>query len=202
MIDSYDLCSILICFCSLFFQIKITAVEIDEVMLKVATEYFGLVQDDRLKVEITDGLKFIEDSASAGKRFSAILFDVDSKETSVGMSCPPKQFIEISILQAVAKCIGNTGLFVLNLVCRDQELRREAIGALKSTFKSVYSYNLESDVNEVVFCTNCDTKSDKDWRKDVKLAAETLNRQVKTRKLQNDDIVNVTSLMGSLTIEL
>lgn len=183
-------------------QIKITAVEIDEVMLQVATDYFGLVQDSRLKIEITDGLKFIQDSADQAKKFSAILFDVDSKDTAVGMSCPPKQFMETTILKAVAKCIGDTGLFILNLVCRDQELRREAVGALKSNFKSVYSYNLQDDVNEVVFCTSYELGDQKKWRKNVQVAAESLNRQVQTQKLQSEDIVNVTNLMEHLTMEL
>lgn len=172
-------------------------------MLRVASDYFGLVQDDKLKVEITDGIKFVEDSAKEGKKFGAILFDVDSKDTAVGMSCPPKQFIEPSVLKAVKNCVGARGIFVLNLVCRDKELRRTTLAALKSTFKFVYSYNLESDVNEVVFCTNPSKEitDHKDWRRSVKIAAENLNRSVKEEKLQNDDIVDVNGLVERLTIE-
>ncbi|XP_012251378.2 eEF1A lysine and N-terminal methyltransferase homolog [Athalia rosae] len=183
-------------------EIKITAVEIDETMLQVATNYFGLTQDASLKVEITDGLKFIQDSAKQGKMFDAILFDVDSKDTTVGMSCPPKQFIEIPTLQAVSQCIGDTGLFILNLVCRDEELRRETIGTLKSTFPYVYSYNLESDVNEVIFCTTEKLGRQVEWKLVFKSAANILNNHVRSRKLQNADIVDVSNLLDRLTVEL
>jgi spermidine synthase len=43
------------------------AAEIDPEMVKVATEYFGLKQDERLVVSIGDGLKFISEAAKAGK---------------------------------------------------------------------------------------------------------------------------------------
>jgi spermidine synthase len=35
-------------------------------MLSVAENYFGLVQSDRLKVEIADGLEFIKNAAQKG----------------------------------------------------------------------------------------------------------------------------------------
>lgn len=45
----------------------ITAVDIDAAMLTVATNYFGLTCDDKLKVVIDDGLAFLEKAANAGK---------------------------------------------------------------------------------------------------------------------------------------
>ena len=48
------------------FQVRITAVDIDAAMLQVATEYFDLVQDERLDVYIRDGTQFIEQAAEKG----------------------------------------------------------------------------------------------------------------------------------------
>ena len=45
---------------------KITAVDIDSAMLDVATEYFDLVQDERLDVYIRDGINFIHQAAEKG----------------------------------------------------------------------------------------------------------------------------------------
>lgn len=45
----------------------ITAVDIDAAMLTVATNYFGLTCDDKLKVVIDDGLAFLEKAANAGR---------------------------------------------------------------------------------------------------------------------------------------
>lgn len=87
----------------------ITAVDIDPAMLQVATSYFGLVVDDRMDVVIEDGLKFLNKAAHNGKSYKAILFDVDSKDTSLGMSCPPKMFLDKSVMDNVKKCIGEKG---------------------------------------------------------------------------------------------
>jgi len=48
------------------FQVRITAVDIDPAMLEVATQYFDLVQDERLDVYIRDGIQFIEQAAEKG----------------------------------------------------------------------------------------------------------------------------------------
>lgn len=45
---------------------NITAVDIDPSMLTVATDYFGLVQDNRLKVVIDDGIEFLKKAVKNG----------------------------------------------------------------------------------------------------------------------------------------
>lgn len=45
----------------------------------------------------------------AGKTYKAILFDVDSKDPSVGMSCPPKAFLSKNVLDSVKTCIKDNG---------------------------------------------------------------------------------------------
>lgn len=94
----------------------ITAVDIDPAMLQVATNYFGLVVDDRMDVVIEDGLKFLSKAANNGQSFKAILFDVDSKDTTLGMSCPPRVFLDKSVIENVKKCIGEKGNFRLMLM--------------------------------------------------------------------------------------
>lgn len=123
-------------FCLNSRDINITAVDIDPSMLTVATNYFGLVPDNRLKVIIDDGVNFLKKTVKTGTQknvffkllhlmekimkmiiflifigqsFKAILFDVDSKNPSVGMSCPPVQFLEQDVLDTVKLCIGDNG---------------------------------------------------------------------------------------------
>lgn len=43
---------------------------------------------------------------------------------------------------------------MLNLVCRDDELRAEVINNLKSVFKHLYSIKIEQQINEMVFAMN------------------------------------------------
>uniref|UniRef100_A0A1B0CKW4 Putative spermine/spermidine synthase n=1 Tax=Lutzomyia longipalpis TaxID=7200 RepID=A0A1B0CKW4_LUTLO len=132
---------------------NITAVEIDPAMLNVATEFFGLEQSEHLKVVIDDGINFLKEAAERGDTYDAILFDVDGKDSTVGMSCPPQAFVSTETLTAVAKCIASDGLFVLNLVCRDDSARSNAVERLKGIFSTVGRYKLTEDLNEIIYCT-------------------------------------------------
>ncbi|XP_024226238.1 eEF1A lysine and N-terminal methyltransferase homolog [Bombus impatiens] len=184
-----------------FPKLRITAVEIDEKMLKVATDYFGLILDNRMKVEIADGIQIIKDSTSNGKRYKAILFDVDSKDNTVGMSCPPKQFLEMPIIKSVAECLMNDGFFILNLVSRDGNIKQKVKSDLKSVFQSMACYSVQDEVNEVVICS-LNEIDDIEWKHIFKNSVTTLNEQISMRKLLSDtNMYDLSSLMGNLSIE-
>ena len=44
-----------------------------------------------------------------GELYDSLLLDVDSKDVSVGMSCPPESFVEPSFLQVMADCLRPDG---------------------------------------------------------------------------------------------
>lgn len=50
-------------------NIQITAIDIDETMLTIATNYFDLKPDNNLKVLIDDGIIFLQKSAEKGRYF-------------------------------------------------------------------------------------------------------------------------------------
>lgn len=170
-------------------------------MLKVATEYFNLILDDRMKVEIADGIRFIKDAAACEKKYKAILFDIDSKDTTIGMSCPPKQFLELSVLKAVAACLTENGLFILNLVSRDKNLKQKAKDDLNSVFQSLSCYAIQDEVNEIVMCS-IEKHDSKEWRNKLKLATTSLNEQAAARKLSSfKEAFNISTLLESLSME-
>ncbi|XP_032688965.1 eEF1A lysine and N-terminal methyltransferase homolog [Odontomachus brunneus] len=184
-----------------FPKLKITAIEIDNAMLKVATEYFNLTLDDRMKVEIADGIQFIKDAATCEKKYKAILFDIDSKDTTIGMSCPPKQFLEMSVLKAVAACLTENGIFILNLVSRDKSLKQKAKDDLKSVFQSIACYAIHDEVNEIVMCF-VEKNDSKEWRNILKHAVIGLNEQAAARKLTSfGEASDFSSLLKSLSME-
>ncbi|XP_050694174.1 eEF1A lysine and N-terminal methyltransferase-like [Eriocheir sinensis] len=135
-----------------FTEAALTAVELDSAMVEVARQWFGFTPDDRLKVEVCDGLDYVERMAQEGHKFGAILFDVDSKDSSEGMSCPPAAFVEPMFLQRVAQCLSEGGLLILNLVCRDEELRAKTITTIKSAFPTVLQQDIPGEVNCILHC--------------------------------------------------
>lgn len=184
-----------------FPKLKITAVDIDNAMLKMATEYFNLILDDRMKVEIADGIQFIKDAATCEKKYKAILFDVDSKDTTVGMSCPPKQFLELSLLKTVTTCLTEDGLFILNLVSRDKNLKQRAKDELNSVFQSLACYTIQDEVNEIVMCS-VEKHDSKEWKNKFELAVINLNKQAAVRKLVSfKEAFNVSTLLENLSLK-
>ncbi|KAF1434150.1 Methyltransferase-like protein 13, partial [Spheniscus magellanicus] len=142
-----------------FSQARVAVVEIDPSMLEVATRWFGFSQGDRMRVHISDGLDYVAKLAAEGTilqsipaQYDAIMFDVDSKDLTVGMSCPPPAFVEKPFLQKVKTILKPEGVFVLNLVCRDAQLKESVLATLREVFPLLYARCIEGEVNEILFC--------------------------------------------------
>uniref|UniRef100_A0A8C1XRJ4 Methyltransferase like 13 n=1 Tax=Cyprinus carpio TaxID=7962 RepID=A0A8C1XRJ4_CYPCA len=132
---------------------RVEVVELDSAVLEVAQSWFGFHTDERLKVILGDGLEHIKTLESeGGHSFDVIMFDVDSKDTTLGMSCPPSAFVETSLLKKVYSLLTPRGLFMLNLVCRDSALRKSVLERVQAVFPCVFSRGIEGEVNEVLLC--------------------------------------------------
>ncbi|KFK31188.1 hypothetical protein AALP_AA6G079900 [Arabis alpina] len=167
--------------CLPFFDIE--AVELDPVMLDVGKDYFGFTQNDRLKVHIADGIKFIGDitntespsvensnieskpqssssngdstasNAEGGTCPDILIIDVDSADSSGGLTCPASEFIEETFLLSVKRALPQHGLFVVNLVSRSQSVKEMVVTRMKKVFDRLFGLQLdeEDDVNVVLF---------------------------------------------------
>ncbi|KAM6921417.1 eEF1A lysine and N-terminal methyltransferase [Xenentodon cancila] len=134
--------------------VTVEAVELDPVVLEVAKEWFGFRPDNRLTVTVGDGLdRICALEKEGGHLFDAVMFDVDNKDSSLGMSCPPAAFVETPFLQKVCNLLTPRGLFILNLVCRDPALRKNVLERLSSVFPTVFSRKIAEEVNEVLLCS-------------------------------------------------
>ncbi|XP_009570537.1 PREDICTED: methyltransferase-like protein 13, partial [Fulmarus glacialis] len=91
-------------------------------------------------------------AAEAPAQYDAVMFDVDSKDLTVGMSCPPPAFVEKPFLQKVKTILKPEGVFVLNLVCRDARLKESVLATLREVFPLLYARRIEGEVNEILFC--------------------------------------------------
>ncbi|KAL3283256.1 hypothetical protein HHI36_006404 [Cryptolaemus montrouzieri] len=132
----------------------ITGVEIDPEMVKIAFDWFGLQKNEKLKIEVNDGLKYLEELTQNGKTLNALLFDVDSKDSTIGMSCPPKEFLEDAVLDNVTKIIDEKGLFILNVVIRDESLRPPIVTKLVKRFEGIVAFKIEEELNEIFICSH------------------------------------------------
>lgn len=155
-------------------------VELDPVVLKLAKEYFGFVEDDCLQAHVADGIQFVRNIANSaasdetslvqdGKdaqcntssngdfeskvisKVDILIIDVDSADSSSGLTCPAADFVDESFLQTVKDALSEKGLFIINLVSRLQAIKDTVISRMKVVFSHLFSLQLEEDVNEVIF---------------------------------------------------
>ncbi|XP_071706124.1 uncharacterized protein [Rutidosis leptorrhynchoides] len=157
--------------------LQVEAIELDPVVVDLARDHFGFREDERLKVHVTDGIKFVEDVStklpSANEthtelkiesecidKLDILIVDVDSPDSSSGMTCPAANFVEESFLMSVKSSLSDEGLFVINLVSRSQAVKKMVISRMKVVFNKLYSLQLEEDVNEVIFALNSDGNTD------------------------------------------
>ncbi|GFP80678.1 methyltransferase-like protein 13 [Phtheirospermum japonicum] len=147
-------------------SLKIEVVELDPVILDVAREYFGFRKDEHLKVNITDGIQFVREKADSdavdaeGKgtsKLDLLIVDVDSSDTSSGLTCPAADFVEESFLLTVKDSLSEQGLFIINLVSRSSTVKSAVYSRLKMVFSDLFSLQLEEDVNEVIFALKTDS---------------------------------------------
>ncbi|KAK9183511.1 hypothetical protein WN944_026664 [Citrus x changshan-huyou] len=160
--------------------VGIEAVELDLTMLNLAEDYFGFTQVKSLKVHITDGIKFVREMKSSSAtdemsvvhgneissnntrscngnctasnaRVDILIIDVDSPDSSSGMTCPAADFVEGSFLLTVKDALSEQGLFIVNLVSRSQATKDMVISRMKMVFNHLFCLQLEEDVNLVLF---------------------------------------------------
>ncbi|XP_072276042.1 eEF1A lysine and N-terminal methyltransferase [Pyxicephalus adspersus] len=183
-----------------FLGSRVEVIEIDPSVLDVATSWFGFSQDERMKVHLADGLVHINGLANTenAAAYDVIMFDVDSKDTSLGMSCPPPAFVEKNFLQNVHKILKNDGLFILNLVCRDIVLRRKVLSVIHEVFPLIYAQKIKDEVNEILFCRlNPELNIN---QTNLLKSAKNLERQLKRSRILWDETYDLADMVKCLQI--
>jgi spermidine synthase len=157
---------------------NLTAIELDPTVVQVAQQYFGVVLNDTnanvdhpfagVTVRVGDGLCICADTDETACMLpGAILFpeeslsflaiDVDSKDKSVGMACPPVSFVEPEYLEQISKLLQPNGVLAVNVSARDPSMLELACRNVKAIFPTVIVCKQEDqeeerkDVNVVLF---------------------------------------------------
>ncbi|XP_062584917.1 eEF1A lysine and N-terminal methyltransferase-like [Saccostrea cucullata] len=132
-------------------QIEIDSVDIDPEIVEVARKWFGYQEDSKQRVHVADGIKFVQDAVREGQKKDLVILDVDSKDRTVGMSCPPLPFVATSFLSTVKDLLKDSGLLMINVVCRDDKLKSQVFHDIMEVFPCVYTKDFSDDVNTVLY---------------------------------------------------
>lgn len=134
--------------------------DIDPSLPDIAEKYFGYRNiHHRCNISIENGIDLInryydrsmdEGLGDGAKALSYIYIDVDSKDSSLGLSAPPPEFIEQGMLDRIHSMLIDGGIIVINVVARQSDLLMDLIGKVKVAFlKTELSTSSESSVDLV-----------------------------------------------------
>ncbi|XP_011073798.1 methyltransferase-like protein 13 isoform X2 [Sesamum indicum] len=165
-------------------SLQIEVVELDPVVRDVARDYFGFREDERLKVHVADGIEFVREKADSGAgnctcKIDTLIVDVDSSDSSSGLTCPAADFVDESFLLTVKNSLSEQGLFIINLVSRSSAVKGAVYSRLKKVFSNLFSLQLEEDVNEVIFALKTDSPIEEEQLSE---ACEALARSLELEK--------------------
>lgn len=143
---------------------EVLGVEADHVVLDVARNYFGLVEDEFLRVRVGDAIQTIQDFARQGEpamNFSAIMVDLDSSDVICGVSAPPLEITHRSIILAARRILHHHGVLVLNIIpaANDGSFYRALIDVLHQVFSEFYEIDVGNGENFVLVATVSPTES-------------------------------------------
>lgn len=171
-----------------FPQTKTDVVDIDPTMVSIATNWFEFKEDERLKTHVADGLDFIKKESESDKKRHVVMIDVDSKDTTLGMSCPPQPFVEQEFLKQIKHLLLPNGILVLNLVCRDEDLKSVVLQTLTDIYPKVYVKKIEDEVNTIVYAL-AETSAEKELKGDNERGNKTLPGKVLESVKELDTLV-------------
>ncbi|CAL5005279.1 unnamed protein product [Urochloa decumbens] len=139
-------------------QFNVLGVEADGVVLDVARNHFGLVEDEFLHVHVGDAIQMIEDFARRGEpdmNFSAVIVDLDSSDAMCGVSAPPLEMIHGSVLLAARTILNQHGVLILNVIPppADGSFYTGLIDVLRQVFSELYEIDVGNGENFVLVAT-------------------------------------------------
>jgi hypothetical protein len=176
---------------------RVTAIELDPAVAQIAERYFGLDNPslkDLLTIKICDGLLIDvagsttdEQTTMQPESLSFIVIDVDTKDTTVGMSCPPVSFVDTAYLRRLQFLLVPSGVLAINVSARDPSLLECVCSNVGEIFPNVYisNQNNHDDINVVLLATKSERSplvgssfvlSDETISDELRLLAQNLSR--------------------------
>jgi hypothetical protein len=139
-------------------QFDVIGIEADGVVLDVARNHFGLVEDEFLHVHVDDAIQMIEGFARQGEpdmNFSAVMVDLDSSDAMCGVSAPPLETTHGNVLISVRTILHRHGVLILNVIPppADRSFYKGMIDLLRQVFSELYEIDVGNGENLVLIAT-------------------------------------------------
>jgi spermidine synthase len=117
------------------FNKHITAVEFDEVIIKIAKDTYGVFEEDKLEIVCTDASSFVQ---SCNANFDLIIIDLF-------IDCEvPKQFYEQEFIANIKRLMTQNGTFIFNL---GMDLDNALVKTIQNHFGAAIDFQVLEKLN-------------------------------------------------------
>jgi spermidine synthase len=124
--------------------LRMDVVELNPVVARVAHDFFGVQESERLKIHLGDGRKFMEESK---ERWDLVMLD------AYGSAAIPFPLATTEFFRAVAERVEPTGAVVSNIWYRNDKLFRAMVRTIHEQFPAMYVFKGKESVNGIVVAT-------------------------------------------------
>uniref|UniRef100_A0A8R1IDT3 Spermidine synthase n=1 Tax=Caenorhabditis japonica TaxID=281687 RepID=A0A8R1IDT3_CAEJA len=135
-----------------FKKARVTAVELDPEVVKIANSHFSFPHSDaRIEVIVQDALIHLQEAAKKPEeeKYDVIFVDVSGSQNAA-LLCPPPAFLTNDALTDIRNSLKEHGMLSLNLVTRDSDLGKKYKQAIGEHFPTLYTVLSAEDINEVI----------------------------------------------------
>ncbi|KAF8397815.1 hypothetical protein HHK36_016739 [Tetracentron sinense] len=153
---------------------EVMGVEADEMVLRVARLYFGLLDNELFRVSVGDGIEVLEQFAQRamgtpnspgtldrdfGKfdccvpSVDVIMVDLDSGDARNGSSAPPLEFVRKPVLLAARSALHKFGVLVINVIPLSKSFYDGLICEFREVFSELYEIDVRNGENYILIAT-------------------------------------------------
>ncbi|CAA0834588.1 S-adenosyl-L-methionine-dependent methyltransferases superfamily protein [Striga hermonthica] len=144
----------LLAFLSSQLNFDVVGVEQDEVVLGIASRYFGLGDDELIRLYAEDGIEFVKKLVgNPSSRFHVIMVDLDSSDMSTGIFAPPVEFVTKSVLLTLRDVMCEEGVVVVNTIPTSELDYKRLIRGFGEVFECLFEIDVGNGENFVLIAT-------------------------------------------------
>ncbi|KAI6205899.1 hypothetical protein M3Y94_00844600 [Aphelenchoides besseyi] len=135
-------------------QWQIDVYELDPLVASFAHKWFGVVDDEKRKTHIQDGLIALDNAVKQNKKFDVLI--IDACDSDPIRPCPSSNFLELQHLQNMKSILNPTGCLLLNVLVLDEERRDEMVSSIEqqllSQFSTCFTLKMSLEDNAIIAC--------------------------------------------------
>ncbi|MDG1850582.1 MAG: fused MFS/spermidine synthase [Gammaproteobacteria bacterium] len=130
----------------LFPEAEIVISEIDDAVVRVAQEYFGFQETDKISVDVGDARVFIKRAGLRGEKYDLVILDAFNGEYI------PEHLMTVEFLEEVKRLLPDDGTVVANTFSTSRLYAAES-NTYREVFGEIYNLRMSGTGNRVIIAS-------------------------------------------------